>query len=149
MSDFTPPAGGLILVKIGDGADPEVFSFDCLINSERGINFSSSGNDYTVPDCADLTKPAWRQLIVDAIQASISGGGKLYAPSVKPWFNWLISGATKNIRYEIVLPGVEGGGYFEMKAKLTAFDVTATTNQPSEGSVTIESHGPIAWVDAA
>ncbi len=58
---FTPPEGGQILVKIGDGADPEVFASDCLINTDKGIDFSSDSTDFVVPDCVDPTAPGFKQ----------------------------------------------------------------------------------------
>ena len=146
---FTPPEGGQILVKIGDGADPEVFASDCLINTDKGIEFSSDSTDFVVPDCADPTAPGFKQSLIDGLQAAINGAGKMYTPSVKGWFNWFTSGEAKNIRYEIVVPGAQGGGYFEMQAKLNSFSISASHKQVSEVNVSLTSHGEITWVDAA
>lgn len=145
---FNPPEGGQILVKIGDGGDPEVFASDCLINTEKGIDFSSDASDFVVPDCANPTAPGFKQSLIDGLLAAINGGGKMYTPSVKNWFAWFKSGAAKNIRYEIVVPGADGGGYFEMKAKLTSFSISAQHKQVSEVNVSLSSDGEINWVDA-
>ena len=35
-------SGESILVQIGDGADPEVFAHDCLINGSRALNMTAN-----------------------------------------------------------------------------------------------------------
>ena len=43
-------SGSKLLVQIGDGATPtEAFAHDCLINTQRGIQFSSETNEWGTP----------------------------------------------------------------------------------------------------
>lgn len=143
-----PPQGGQLLVKIGDGADPEVFAHDCLINTEKSLQFSSDRNDFTVPDCTDFTKPGWKHGIIDGLQAAVNGSGKLYTKSVQDWFDWFKSGAVKNIRVEIVVSAAEGGGYFEFPATLDSFDITGPDKNVCTSSVALSSSGEVNWVPA-
>src|SRR5690606_33512417 len=47
-----------MLIQVGDGADPEVFSAPCGLTT-RGLNFSAETSDTTVPDCDDPSLPSW------------------------------------------------------------------------------------------
>lgn len=141
--------GKKLLVQIGDGADPEVFAHDCLINTDRGISFSSETTRQTVPDCDNPDSPGWSELTKDGLSATINGSGMLHTASVEDWFNWFNSDDSKNIRVMIDVPGADGGGYWAMAAKLTGFEVSGSRTEKATVSVTIESDGVATWMDAA
>lgn len=140
--------GTALLVQIGDGASPEVFAEDCLINTDRGIQFASETNRQTIPDCLNLNALAWQSLSKDALTATINGAGMLHTTSVETWFNWFNSDTGKNVR--VLLSGVsalDGGGYWSGSFKLTAFEVTGTRNAKAECTATLENDGPVTWTD--
>lgn len=144
-------AAAQLLIQIGDGADPETFAHDCLINTERGIAFTSDSNQTIIPDCTNPLDPAWKDVQKDGLAAQITGAGMLHTPSIKTWFNWFNSDDAKNIR--ILLNGVSlanGGGHWAGAFKLTAFEVTGPggRKEKSTVSVTLVSDGAITWVDA-
>lgn len=141
--------GAKILIQVGDGATPEVFAHECLINAERSFALKADGNDVTVPDCDNPTAPAWRQRVIDVLSATISGGGKLHTTSAETYFNWLTSGAAKNVRVKIDTTGENGGGYFAGSFKLTAFSISGVRTDKANCEITLESDGVIAWTDAA
>ncbi len=152
----TPPMpvksmnGTQLLVQIGNGATPEVFAADCLINTQRGITFSSDTNEDINPDCNNPDDPAWKEVTKDGLSGQIQGAGRVHTPSVKEWWEWFISKDTKNCR--VLLNNVtlaNGGGYWEGSFHLTQFEVTGERNQKAQVSVTLMSSGPIVWVDAA
>jgi hypothetical protein len=143
-------SGTQLLVQIGDGASPEVFSADCLINTDRGISFESETNRQVIPDCDNPDDPAWSVMDKDGLSATISGSGMLHTPSVSEWFDWYNGNDGKNVR--VLLNGVtlaNGGGHWAGSFKLTAFEVTGARNEKSQVSVTLESDGPVTWVAAA
>ncbi|MFN3746703.1 MAG: phage tail tube protein [Hyphomicrobiaceae bacterium] len=140
--------GTQLLVQVGDGADPEVFAHDCLINTDRGIQFSADQNRQVVPDCEDPDTPAWSELSLDGLSAVINGAGMLHTPSVAGWFAWFTSGASKNVRVRVNAAAAAGGGYWAGRFKLTDFEVTGARNEKSTVSVTLGSDGPVAWVAA-
>src|SRR5690606_5262328 len=84
-------SGTSLLVQIGDGASPEVFAADCLINTDRGISFSSDENRQIIPDCDNPDDPAWQTLDKDGLTATISGAGMLHTASVPDWNDWFNS----------------------------------------------------------
>jgi hypothetical protein len=151
MAPVKPLNGKALLVQIGDGSTPtEVFTHDCLINTERGIEFSSNANTELLPDCDIPTEPGWTTINVDELSAAINGAGTLHTPSVKFWFEWYRSGLAKNVRVkmnDIVL--ADGGGYWQGAFKVTTFSVTGPGNVSSTASVTLQSTGEVDWVDAA
>jgi len=142
--------GTSLLVQIGDGATPEQFAHDCLINTERGISFASETNRQVIPDCDTPDTPAWSVVNKDSFSATISGAGMLHTPSVKEWATWFASDDAKNVR--VLLNGVSlanGGGHWEGAFKLTGWEVTGTRNEKATVTVTLESDGPVTWVDAS
>lgn len=142
--------GTSLLVQIGDGATPtELFEADCLINTDRGIQFASETNRQTIPDCLALDELAWQSLSKDGLTATINGAGMLHTPSVEDWWDWFNSDLAKNVR--VLLSGVsaaDGGGYWQGAFKLTAFEVTGARNEKATCTVTLESDGPVAWTAA-
>lgn len=142
--------GTSLLVQIGDGADPEAFVHDCLINTSRGIEFQSETNRETIPDCDAPDALAWSSVSKDSLSASINGEGMLHTASVKAWATWFDSNTGKNLR--VLLNGVtlaNGGGYWAGSFKLTGWQITGERNQKATVSVTLESDGVVTWVDAA
>lgn len=127
--------GENILVQIGNGASPEVFAHDCMINGDRGVSLSASTVTNTVPDCTDPTLPSKTMRKVDAIDSSISGAGKMHATSVKTWMDWLVSGLPKNIR---VKNNTSGSWQLAGSYVLTSLSVNGTPKTNAEVSVTLE-----------
>lgn len=141
--------GQKLLVQIGDGASPEVFAADCLINTERGIQFSADTSESIVPDCDDPDAPAWKETTKDGLSATINGSGTLHTTSIETWFDFFRGGETKNIRFKVDASGANGGGYWQGAFHLNAFEITGTRNEKSTCSVTLVSSGIVGWVDAA
>ncbi len=141
--------GTKLLIQIGDGGSPETFTHDCLINAERSIQFSSDTNDIVVPDCDNPDSPAWKEVVVDGLQATVSGAGMLHTASVADWFAWFISGQSKNIRVNNNVATGVGGGYWAAAFMLTAFEETGARNDKATVSVTLASTGVVTWVPAA
>lgn len=142
--------GKQLLVQIGDGGSPETFAHDCLINTERGIQFTSETNREPVSDCDDPEEPSWSRLDKTSKAATIPGAGRLHTSSIPSWWAWFNSNDAKNVR--VLLNGVSGangGGYWSGPFKLTGFEVTGPETGRATVSVTLESDGEVTWVDAA
>lgn len=140
--------GTKLLVQIGDGASPEVFTHDCLINTERSVQFSSDTNQTVIPDCDNPDAPGWKETMVDGLSASVTGAGMLHTASVADWFAWFASGAPKNVRIKNDVSAANGGGYWSGAFLLTAFEETGARNDKATVSVTLTSTGAITWTDA-
>lgn len=150
MAAIKTMVGTKLLIQIGDGASPtETFAHDCLINAERGIQFSSDTSDEVVPDCDDPSAPAWKEIFKDGLQIQVSGGGKLHTTSLETWFNWFNSDTEKNVRIKFDVTGANGGGYIAVPMKLTAMTVNGSRNANSTVDLTLSSHGVATWTDNA
>jgi hypothetical protein len=133
--------GSKLLVQIGDGASPETFAHDCLINTKRGIQFTSETNETIMPDCDNPDDPAWKSVTKDGFQATISGAGMLYAASIGEWWAWFDSDDAKNIRFNVT-----PAGYWQGAFKLTQFEVTGDGNKDvATSNVTLVSDGAVTW----
>ena len=130
--------GTKLLVQLGDDASPATFAHDCMINSERGISFSSDANRVIIPDCDNPDDPAWSEVMKDGLSATITGAGILNLATVTTWNTWFQNDTFKDVRVNL---NETGGGYWEGPAKLTSWEVTGTRNDKATVSVTIESHG--------
>ncbi|MBL0374035.1 phage tail protein [Rhizobium sp. KVB221] len=142
--------GTSLLIQIGDGATPtELFAHDCLINTDRGIQFQSETNRQTIPDCDTPDALAWQSLSMDAKSATITGAGMVHTASIPEWHEWFDSGESKNVRVLLnAVSAANGGGHWAGKFKLTGWEVTGARNEKATSSVTLESDGAVTWVDA-
>lgn len=144
MSFVDVANGEMILVQIGDGATPEVFAHDCLINTSRAINMTASTVTNTVPNCTDPSAPAKTMRTVSAVDTSISGSGKMHASSVKTWQDRLLAGAAFNVRTKVA-------GKWQVAAPyvLTSFQVNGEPHTNAEVSVTLEQADAPTVTDGA
>lgn len=139
--------GEQLLVQIETAANSGVFAHDCLINTDRGIQFSADAKEFTVPNCLTPEDPSWVTVIKDGLKAAVNGAGMLHTASVEDWFNWFKGSATKNLRVKINVPGADGGGYWQGAFHLTNFNITGTAKELATSEVTLASSGAVTWVD--
>jgi hypothetical protein len=135
--------GSKILVKIGDGADPEVFSHPCLINSSRSIQGSVTTVDSVVPDCADPDAPAWTEREKDAISYTISGEGLMNRADIGPYLTWLKAAANKNVQ-AVIADGLSGAYVLSGAFHLTEFQISGNRKEKATVSITLVSDGVVA-----
>lgn len=138
MAKPTTLPGSQLYIKIGDGASPEVFAHPCLINAERGIQFSSQGSDEIVPDCATPENPAWMEHTKDGLQATITGSGKLNTSDIEDFDEWFRSKDPKNVQ---VWAGALG--HWVGSFHLTEWSVTGNRGTKAECSITLKSDGVV------
>ena len=123
-------SGESILVQIGDGADPEVFAHDCLINGSRALNMTANVTEQTVPNCTDPSKPDKTVRRVDNTDSTISGEGKLHSSSTLTWLNRV--GQTVNVRARQAGVWQVAGAYI-----LSEFSITGQAREYATASVTL------------
>lgn len=123
-------SGDEILVQIGDGADPEVFAHDCMINGSRAYTRTASTKDQRIPNCTDPSKPDKTVRSVDSTDSTISGDGLLHGSSTLAWLNRV--GKVVNCR-------VRKAGAFQVAGPyiLTEFSITGTAREYATASVTL------------
>lgn len=136
---LSPIKGTQLYIKIGNGADPEVFAHPCLINTKRGIQFQSQANKIIVPDCDNPDDPAWTEVIKDQLSATISGAGTLDMTDVATYDTWYRGSDAKNV--QVWLGTV---GYWQGAFQLTNLQVNGDRNANADVSLTLESDGAMS-----
>jgi hypothetical protein len=86
-----------VIVALGDGASPEVFTEPCGFTS-KSYDCDASTSTAIIPDCDDPEAPAWEIAGVTAKTLSIVGEGVLAKDSYEPWRAFWDGGAPKNVR---------------------------------------------------
>ena len=135
--------GEKLLVQIGDGGDPEVFAHDCLINTERGVEYQTQTNEEYLPDCNDLDAIPDRTVEVTGKGVVITGAGTMHSSSWDTWFEWWNSGEAKTVKVKENIPAADGGGTETGSYKLTALSRTGAHKQNVTVSMTLTSDGAI------
>lgn len=135
--------GVKLLLKVGDGADPEVFAQFCSINAERGITFTSTTNDVDIPDCDDPDMLAWIAREKQNLSVTINGAGTLNTPDVQDFFDWFKSPEPKNCQLVVDVPSVDGGIIWTGAFHLTEFSITGNRGEKMQAAVTLNSDGPV------
>lgn len=135
--------GVKLVLKVGDGATPEVFTAKCSINTQRGIKFSSTTNEFPEIDCADPEAVAWVLREKTNLSAAVNGAGTLNTPDVQDFFDWLTSPDSKNCQVIVDVPSTDGGVIFSGGFHLTDFEITGDRGTKMECTITLASDGAI------
>lgn len=136
-------------ILFGDGADPEVFTQLCGINT-RGLQITYANafeaEDY---DCADPEAPAQTIRAVGAQDWSISGSG-LYNRAQMAALRGLL-GADHNFQFAISESATDplDDGYWEGVGFITNFEIQGNDGEWTQLSITITGTGILTWADAA
>lgn len=138
-----------LLLKLGDGADPEVFLAPCGLNS-KGIAFSKEMNDTPVPDCDDPDAPAWTERAVTTMSASVSGEGILSMGDLDTWIDFNESTISRSAQVIIVVdaPNAALGGQWQGKFLMSSFEVTGELGNKVQLAIELQSDGPVTWTAA-
>lgn len=150
-----PKVSSVMLLQLGDDntdPGPETFSSPCAIMT-KGIAINGQTQEDDLFDCPgndpDTYEPgvAWTDRAITALAGTLSGSGKLATEDFDTWWNWMSSGARKNVRaYLRSRDGTTLKGYFGMASVCTAFELSQENEKALvEVSVSIASSGEITW----
>jgi len=135
--------GVALLLKVGDGASPEVFATYCSVNAARGISFTSATRDFAIPDCTNPDQIAWLAREKESLSVGVTGAGMLNTPDVEDFFTWWKSEDPKNCEIVVDVPSVDGGVVFSGAFHLTDFEITGDRGAKQEISLTLASDGEV------
>jgi len=136
--------GTQLRIMIESEDTPGNFVHPCLINTQRGIQWTSTGNDEEIPFCDDPDAMAWTQHTKTGASGTITGAGKLNVDDVGDFFNWFNSDDARNVKIDVGSTGRWDGQW-----KLTEFQITGDRGQVAEATVTLKSHGVQVWTAGA
>lgn len=132
MATITPLVGGQILVQVGNGASPEVFSHPALINTSRGFTITNATESDEIPDATDPLAVATTIRRTRASDTKIDGAGLVDTASVAEYMAWAASGEARNCKVQI------GSTTVTAKYILTSFQVSGERVKASECQLTLE-----------
>lgn len=132
-----------LLIQLGDGASPEVFTAPCGLTT-KGITFTKNMNDITVPDCDDPDAAAWVERGVVSLSAAISGNGVLAMEAQNTWLAAYQNTSSVNTR--VLLTEATYGGHFEGKFHLSTLTENGALGDKVQVTVALDSDGPVLWV---
>jgi len=141
--------GEKLLILIGDGASPEVFTHPCLINTTRGITWVTNMTETEVPDCASPATPAKIVRKAKSVDFTVSGAGKVDKTSVFAYIQWLNSAVSKNAKLTQEGTGANGGWIGTGKLLLKDFAVTGDRGDYQEVTLTLVPAGAFTWAAAS
>ncbi|HEY1750321.1 MAG TPA: hypothetical protein VGG29_03605 [Caulobacteraceae bacterium] len=120
-----PVAGEQIILLIGNGATPEVFSHSASINTTRGFTGSAK---FSSTDVADDTNPSAAAKTVRAIQStdlSFDGAGTADGPSSLNMLQWSQGvNPQRNCKIVFNLSGANGGFTISVPLVCESFAIT-------------------------
>ncbi len=94
-----------LLVQVGDGGSPEVFTSPVLINQSRQLDMTANATATVIPRTDNPSAPGKTIRRVTDTDSKISGTGILNAGDDKTYADWLQSGAAKNIKVSNAITG--------------------------------------------
>lgn len=146
MAELNTIKGALIQVLIGDGASPvETFTHKCMINTSRGISWSSSSTQTPVVDCDNPESPAWLETDIDGLSCTIEGSGRINVGDEEFFDDWFVSGESKNVKFK---QNKTGGSIWTGAFKLSQWSLSAADRlEKGEASVTLMSTGTVTRAD--
>ena len=137
------------LLKIGDGASPEVFTISCG-KEDITTNFAANSTDRFRRDCTKPGEVPFRVPKVTGKQASVAASGLTDATTFGTEIDLL--GTKPNIKVEYYTDdGTDAGvllGTLAMNALVTAMSIGAPRNSDSTASINLESNGEWTWTAA-
>jgi hypothetical protein len=139
--------GVKLLLKVGNGASPEVFTPYCTINAARSIKGTATTNEFNIPDCADPDALAWVVREKVALSYTVGGAGILNTPDVQDMADWLADEASKNCQMVVDVPSADGGVIFEGAFHLTDFEITGDRGGKMEANLSLVSDGEVSVTD--
>lgn len=144
MAEIKHARGVKLLIKIGNGASPEVFTQYCTVNADRGISFTTGTNDSPAIDCENPDQVSWVLREKTDLSSTINGSGTVNTPDVAEFFEFLADPEPRNCKVIVDVPSADGGVTWTGAYHLTEFSLTGNRGEKMTASVSFVSSGIVA-----
>ena len=136
--------GRALLVKIGDGADPEVFTNLCGLNS-KSLTINNSSIDVTTPDCTAPEGALFTATLAGLKNVSLSGDGFFEDSVAEARMNTVAMAADNNVNMQVVVPdfGTYAGAF-----RIASLEFGGETEGGVTYSISLESNGAVTFTAA-
>ncbi|KKX33974.1 phage tail tube protein [Rhizobium sp. LC145] len=132
--------GRLLLIQIGNGATPEVFSNLCGITT-RSFNMSANEVDTTIPDCANPGNTPQRTAEPGIKNRTFSGSGKFVKSANSTTFMTHVNDATV-FNAKVIVPGL---GTYTGAWFVSEFEFSGEMEGNMDFSATFVAAGPLTF----
>ena len=134
--------GRAMVLKIGDGASPEAFTFMAGINSKT-LTINNSAIDVTTPDATTPGGALWAQSLNGLKSVSISGDATFLDESAQEGrLNTVAMAADPVANFQLVVPSF---GTYEGEFRVTTATLTGETEGAVNYSLALDSNGAITF----
>lgn len=136
--------GRALLVKISDGASPEVFANLCGLNSKT-LTINNSMIDVTTPDCTTPEGALWTESLGGLKSVSVSGDGFFEDSTTETRMNTVAMLADAKTNFQIVVPsfGTYAGAFY-----IESLEFGGETEGGVTYSLTLSSTGAVTFTAA-
>jgi TP901-1 family phage major tail protein len=136
--------GRALLVKISDGASPEVFANLCGLNSKT-LTINNSMIDVTTPDCTTPSGALWTESLGGLKSVSVSGDGFFEDSTTETRMNTVAMLADAKTNFQIVVPafGTYAGAFY-----IASLEFGGETEGGVTYSLSLESTGAVTFTAA-
>jgi Phage tail tube protein len=141
--------GVQLVLKVGDGAAPEVFTPLCTINAARSIAGEAATNDFNIPDCDNPDLMGWLAREKVSLSYSVNGAGILNTPDVVIFTDWLHDPLPHNCIIVVDVSTADGGVEFAGAFHLTTFEITGDRGSKMEATIALLSDGEVTVTPVA
>lgn len=136
--------GRALLVKIGDGADPEVFSNLCGLNS-KAMTINNSSIDVTTPDCSTPGGALWTETLNGLKNVTITGDGFFEDSASELRMNTIAMAADNVGNFTVTVPAF---GTYAGAFRIASLEFGGETEGGVTYSLSLESTGAVTFTAA-
>jgi hypothetical protein len=136
-------SGVKLVIMVGDGGSPEVFTPYCTVNALRSIKGDTATNDFNIPDCDDPDLIGWLVREKVSLSYTLGGAGILNTPDVQAFTDWLADPLSRNCQIIVDVASTDGGVIFTGPFHLTSFEITGDRGKKMEATLAMVSDGEI------
>jgi TP901-1 family phage major tail protein len=137
--------GRELLIKIGDGADPEVFTTICGLTTQS-IQINGEDIDVTTVDCTDPTGPLFRQTLGGIKSVTVSGNGTFKSKAVLTTVVNLALAKDNSANFEVIVPGF---GTFAGNFRANTVGIGGEMEGAVTQELSLNSNGTVTFAAAA
>lgn len=136
--------GRLLLIKVGSGGDPEVFTNLCGLKT-RSFNMSANEIDTTIPSCTNPGGPVQKTSRPGISNRTFSGSGAFVSSTAMDTFMGYVRAASA-FNAQVVVPG---DGTYEGSWMVTDFEFSGDVEPNMEFSATFVAADVLAFTAEA
>ena len=136
--------GRALLVKIGDGASPVVYSNLCGLNS-KSLTVNNSSIDVTTPDCTSPEGALWTETLAGLKNISVSGDGFFEDSTAEARMNTVAMANDNSTDFEVVIPDF---GTYAGTFRIASLEFGGETEGGVTYSLSLESTGTCTFTAA-